>query len=306
MHLVNKHGTIVLGMDIHFTDLPPFNPLHPFIGLVFDVMDYVPFIGATVKINGMRRGVSDTSGMLLTSKHIPIATGPFTEMPMIAHQSVNFFGGVNTYAQGRRLSPTTYMKMTCNDVGIPLSAHAGEKFVPKASLFAPTSFSIPIPIGAPVLMGGPFVPDLEGAVINLLASYGFSALLKAGGKLLNKLLNKKAAQELEATVDKAADKSICEKDPVNMVTGHVIYSGCDFELPGMLPLKWERHWHSDSGFTGLLGHGTTCLFANNYRQRRPYIIHYYRYCWPHHHYQNRCAVPGNLCLQRCRGSLQDH
>ncbi|PUZ25395.1 hypothetical protein DCC81_13955 [Chitinophaga parva] len=260
MNLVNKHGTIILGIDIHFTELPPFNPLQPFIGLVFDVMDYIPFIGASIIVNGMRRGVSDTSGMLVTWKHIPIATGPFVEMPLIAHQSVNFFGSMNTYGQGRRLSPTTYMKMTCNDIGIPLSAHAGEKFKPMFSLFAPTSFSIPIPIGMPVMLGGPFVPDLTGALINLVASFGFSALLKGGRKLLSKALNSKATKALSATMDKAFKKMKCLKDPVNMVTGNVLYTGCDFELPGILPLKWERHWHSDSGVKGLLGHGTTCLF----------------------------------------------
>ncbi|PUZ25428.1 hypothetical protein DCC81_14145 [Chitinophaga parva] len=260
MSLTNNHFTIVLGIDIHFNTLPPFNPLHPFIGLVLDPMDYIPFIGATVQVNGRKRGVSDTSGMLVFLRHFPLFTGPFVETPFIAHESVNFFGSHNTHAEGRLLSPTTYLKMTCNDIGIPLSLHPGKNWKPIPSLFAPTSFSIPVPTGPPVNLGGPYVPDLMGLLINLVASYGFGALMKMGGKAVNKVLGRKAAKELEATADKAASKSKCAKDPVNMVTGHVLYVGTDFELPGMLPLQWERHWHSDSGYKGLLGHGTTCLF----------------------------------------------
>lgn len=265
MSLTNNHFTIILGIDIHFNTLPPFNPLHPFIGLVLDPMDYIPFIGATVQVNGRKRGVSDTSGMLVFLRHFPLFTGPFVETPFIAHESVNFFGSHNTHAEGRLLSPTTYLKMTCNDIGIPLSLHPGKNWKPIPSLFAPTSFSIPVPTGPPVNLGGPYVPDLMGLLINLVASYGFGALLKAAGKGVNKVLGRKAAHELEATADKAASKSKCLKDPVDMVTGHVIYNGIDIDIPGMLPLQWERHWHSDSGYKGLLGHGTTCLFDTQLR-----------------------------------------
>lgn len=263
MSLTNNHFTIILGIDIHFTMLPPFNPLHPFIGLVMDPMDYIPFIGATVQVNGRKRGVSDTSGMLVFLRHFPLFNGPFVETPFIAHQSVNFFGSVNTYAQGRRLSPTTYMKMTCNDIGIPLSMHPGTNWKPMPSLFAPTSFSIPVPSGPPVNLGGPYVPDLAGMIINLLASYGFGALMKGAGKLLSrygKNIASKASEAVRSTVGKIKTKLKCKWDPVDMVTGRVIYEGCDFELPGMLPLKWERYWYSDSRVNGLLGYGTTCIF----------------------------------------------
>jgi hypothetical protein len=80
-------------------------------------MDYIPFIGGTVYINGRQRGVSDTGGMLITWQHIPLFTGPFALMPMIGHESINFFGSVNTFADGSRLSPTAHMVMSCNDKG---------------------------------------------------------------------------------------------------------------------------------------------------------------------------------------------
>jgi len=156
MLLANNHFTAVIGIDIHFTTMPPFNPFHPYIGLVLDPMDYVPFIGGTVNVNSIPRGVSDTSGIIITLVHIPLFTPPWVMTPIIGHESTNFFASQNVYADGSRFSPKGYMVMTCNDIGIPLSLQPGRKkfwkLVP--TLFAPTSYSLPIPTGAPVSPAG--------------------------------------------------------------------------------------------------------------------------------------------------------
>jgi len=193
--LASKHFTIVVGIDMHFTTLPPFNPIHPYIGIVFDASDYIPFLGASTYINHIPRGVSDTSGKIGTFIHIPIATGPFAMQAIIGHESTNFFGGINTYAEGRRLSPTSYMIMTCNDIGIPLSLRPGKKFIPIPTLFAPTSYSIPIPGGMPVFVGGPYVPDWGAILMNMAVGFGMGCLMKGAGALLKKAkgLNKKAS-----------------------------------------------------------------------------------------------------------------
>ncbi|MFJ5562469.1 DUF6531 domain-containing protein [Lysinibacillus xylanilyticus] len=44
-------------------------------------------------------------------------------------------------------------------------------------------------------------------------------------------------------------------EPVDLITGRMIYEGVDFELPGPIPLSWERAWYSDSSRIGLSGHG---------------------------------------------------
>ncbi|MDR0682099.1 MAG: hypothetical protein LBG15_09675, partial [Dysgonamonadaceae bacterium] len=80
MLLASKHYTMVVGVDCHFTTLPPFNPIHPYIGIVFDAGDYIPFIGSSTYINKVPRGASDSSGILSILRHIPIATGPFAMM----------------------------------------------------------------------------------------------------------------------------------------------------------------------------------------------------------------------------------
>lgn len=259
MQLANNHFTLVIGIDIHFNVMPPWNPLHPFIGLVIDPFDYVPFVGATTQINGRKRGASDTSGMLVFFRHFPLFTGPFALMPIIGHESVNFFGSENTYVEDYRFSPTCYMQMTCNDIGIPLSLQPGKKMIPIPTLFAPTSFSIPIPSGAPVRVGGPYVPDWSGVLRNMVMSYGFGSLMKGMGKLAKKglkTLNLKALKKFKCT--QGLSNKLCKHgfEPVDLVAGRVWYPGTDVELPGPIPFVFERNWYSDSSFSGLLGHGT--------------------------------------------------
>lgn len=202
---VSTHLTPVVGLDLHLATSG--NPFHPYVGMVIDPFDYIPFLGSNVNINGLKRGVSDTSGVLITFRHIPLV-GSFIMMPIIGHESMNFFSSQTVFAEGTRLSPKGYMVMTCNDVGIPfsgaLSKVGKKKFKFTPTLFAPTSFSIPIPTGAPVMVGGPYAPDWGGMLTGLLSSIGFSTLLsfapailkamkragKNGGKLSKAYANK--------------------------------------------------------------------------------------------------------------------
>ena len=45
MLLADSHITMVVGVDVHVTTTPPFNPIHPYIGMVLDPADYIPFLG---------------------------------------------------------------------------------------------------------------------------------------------------------------------------------------------------------------------------------------------------------------------
>ncbi|PSL44354.1 RHS repeat-associated protein [Chitinophaga niastensis] len=258
MLVSNKHFIPVIGLDIHIVILFGFPiPLpHPYIGLVIDPMDWIPFIGATTKINHVPRGKSDTNGKLVFLFHIPMG-GPFLLAPMIGHDSVNFFGSKKVKVEGNLMSPSGHMLMTCNDIGIPLSLTPGKKFIPIPSLYLPTSYSIPLSFGKPVMVGGPFVPDWAGVIMNLIMSYGFGAALKGLGKLGKKVLTKFNHALKGKLGSNKLSKALCKKgfEPVDLVQGIVIYDGIDFELPGPIPLKWMRSWNSDSPFKGLLGHG---------------------------------------------------
>lgn len=259
MLVSNKHFTPVIGLDIHIVILFGFPvPLpHPYIGLVIDPMDYVPFIGATTKVNHVPRGKSDTSGMMIILFHIPMG-GPFLLAPMIAHDSVNFFGSKKVKVEGNLMSPSGHMLMTCNDIGLPLSLQPGKKLRPIPSMYLPTSYSIPLSFGKPVMVGGPYVPDWAGVLLNLLMSFGFGALMKGVGKAGKKALTKFNHALKGKLGSNKLSKFLCKKgfEPVDLVQGIVIYDGTDFELAGPIPLQWGRSWNSDSDFEGLLGHGT--------------------------------------------------
>jgi len=259
MLVSNKHFIPVIGLDIHIVILLGFPiPLpHPYIGFVLDPMDYIPFMGASTKVNHVPRGVSDTSGIIIILFHFPMG-GPWLLAPMIGHDSVNFFGSKKVKAEGRLLSPTGHMLMTCNDIGIPLSLQPGKKFKPIPSMYLPTSFTIPLSFGKPVMVGGPYVPDWAGVLMNLVMSFGFGALMKGLGKIGRKGITKFNHALKGKIGSNKLSNALCKKgfEPVDLVQGIVIYDGTDFELPGPIPIKWDRSWNSDSPFTGALGHGT--------------------------------------------------
>jgi RHS repeat-associated protein len=261
MLLTDNHLTIVVGIDIHFTTLPPFNPFHPYIGIVIDPFDYIPFLGTSVHVNGFKRGNSDTSGIIIPLVHIPLFTPPWLMTPIIGHESMNFFASKTVYSDSTRMSPKGHILMTCNDIGLPLSLSVGKvkvgrKMLPFApTLFAPTSFSLPIPTGKPVMVGGPYPPDWGGMLTGLLASIGFSTLLKKLRGLAKKF-------DLGGKCQKGLKKIRCAigLEPVNFINGAVIYEGSDFDIAGAIPLNWERSWYSDSDYIGWLGHGVHSVY----------------------------------------------
>ncbi|MFW0739798.1 DUF6531 domain-containing protein [Flavobacterium sp. T12S277] len=261
MLLTDNHLTIVVGIDIHFTTLPPFNPFHPYIGIVIDPFDYVPFLGTSVHVNGFKRGNSDTSGIIIPLVHIPLFTPPWLMTPIIGHESMNFFASQTVFSDSTRMSPKGHMLMTCNDIGIPLSlslgkTKIGKKMLPFApTLFAPTSFSLPIPTGKPVMVGGPYPPDWGGMLTGLLASIGFSTLMKVGKKAFNKFLK-------GAIGPNKLSKLLCKAgfEPINLINGAVFYEGSDFDITSPIPLNWERNWYSDSQYVGWLGHGVHSVY----------------------------------------------
>ncbi|MCC9073884.1 DUF6531 domain-containing protein [Flavobacterium sp. F-65] len=261
MLLTDNHLTIVVGIDIHFTTLPPFNPFHPYIGIVIDPFDYVPYLGTSVHVNGFKRGNSDTSGIIIPLVHIPLFTPPWLMTPIIGHESMNFFASQTVFSDSTRMSPKGHMLMTCNDIGIPLSmslgkTKVGKKMIPFApTLFAPTSFSLPIPTGKPVMVGGPYPPDWGGMLTGLAASIGFSTLMKVGKKAFNKFLK-------GAIGPNKLSKLLCKAgfEPINLINGAVIYEGSDFDIASPIPLNWERAWYSDSKYKGWLGHGVHSVY----------------------------------------------
>jgi RHS repeat-associated protein len=246
----SSHLKPVIGVDFH-TILTPPSPVPvplPYVGIVVDPADYIPFLGSTVLVNNIHRGCGFTAGRIGSFIHLPK-----TALPNVGHESVTFFASLKVEADGNMLAPAGYMVMTCNDVGIPMSLSVGKgSWKPKLSLFAPTSASIPVSYGPPVIVGEPYVPDIKGWLMQLAFSAGFSYVFKGFGKAINKLMRK-----IDTPFTNALADAMCKLglEPVDLITGRVLYEYTDFELPGPVPLKWTRIYHSDSRYSGPLGHG---------------------------------------------------
>src|SRR4051794_15665713 len=78
-----KHLDPIIGLDIHIVQppgpVPPVPVPHPYVGVVMGASDYIPKIGATVMVNGLRRAKAGTSGLAIPP-HLPIG-GIFPKPP---------------------------------------------------------------------------------------------------------------------------------------------------------------------------------------------------------------------------------
>lgn len=264
MQLASKHLDVILGVDFHFVNAPtPFILLpHPFIGMVLDIFDYIPFVGSTIHINGKKRSNSGTAGTLITYFHIPFGLG-FTLAPLIAHDAVMFFGHKNTVAEGALMSGALFPLMSCQCIGLPLSFNINKvkpkKFKLVPGRYLPLSMSLPIPWGKPVNVGAPLVPDFASAMMRLAAGAVFGFLAKAGirkiaGKL-SKAMSKKGGKM--ANAGSKLKSAVCRTigDPVDPSGGRMMVTAEDFNLPGPVPFAWQRFYDTASDYEGPLGYG---------------------------------------------------
>jgi RHS repeat-associated protein len=259
----------VMGIDIHIIQPPgPVPPLpipHPFVGMLFDPMELAPFVGASVFVNGMPKATAGSEGKALPP-HIPIG-GVFVPPPP-GNECEMFMGSATVLFEGEPASYLALPALSCQSIGMPSPPRAKKK--PKPILKLPTSVVLPIPAGPPVLIGGP--PTISMSVIGMKVAMG--ALGKAAKKLRRMLKGSQKAKAISKRIHAAAKKAmdklgvppsvrnkvhkgICTVTghPVDVATGKVFTDNVDFELPGPIPLRWERTWFSTSVYRGPLGHG---------------------------------------------------
>ena len=116
MNLSAKHGDPQLGIDIHLCTTPagPVPLPTPHLSVVFDPFDYLPFIGATVKVMGMKRATAGTSAIVV---HIPPG---FPFAPMIPDKDDELFmGSATVVADGDPLSYLALPVLGCQIAGMP-------------------------------------------------------------------------------------------------------------------------------------------------------------------------------------------
>ncbi|WP_169787007.1 DUF6531 domain-containing protein [Hyalangium minutum] len=258
----------ILGVDIHLIITPP-GPVipipHPHIGMVFDPFDYIPVIGSTVNVNFLPRAQAGTGGVELPP-HFPIG-GVFAKPP--ANENETFMGSATVAVDGDAFTNMTLPVLSCQDIGMPSPPR---KRGPAAkTLLLPSSIVLSIPAGPPVRVGGPPTISLMG----MLTQFALGALLK-GLKKLRKLQKasrkmKKLSDRIHKAADKLMDKLKLSKrardwihkricnftgHPVDVATGRTVTEALDWEIPGPLPLKFERNYSSSLSWRdSTLGYG---------------------------------------------------
>lgn len=173
-----KHFDPVIGVDTHFELVPAVAPVpNPFVGFLFDPFDYIPFIGATVYVNGVPRAQAGTAGVRMPP-HKPII-GPFVKEP--ENECEMLMGSMTVAVDADAFSYMALPALSCNDIGVP--APVRKKNPPVRSMVLPTSLVIAIPMGPPVLVGGP--PTISLMALGMRAGMallgkGLGALAKTG------------------------------------------------------------------------------------------------------------------------------
>jgi RHS repeat-associated protein len=211
----------------------------------------IPYVSgaATVLINGMPAGRCGDVGM-------GIWCGGFFPMFEI------FLGSSSVWLEGMRAAR----------IGVDITKHC--------------TFSAPKPEDPPmgpmigttisaspnVIIGGVPMPSLTAMAVGAVLKVAFKGL----GKVIRLAQATKTGAAFARSVGKAANdlmdhlgvgpasalrnrvnRALCAVTghPVDIATGKVFVDAIDFELPGPLPLIWQRVWYSTSTYDGPLGQG---------------------------------------------------
>jgi RHS repeat-associated protein len=232
-----KLGDLVIGIDMHMVMVPsPLGPIptllpHPFVGVVFDPLGAAIAAaasrlsggGGAVLINGMPAGNTGTTVRAITN-HLPTPPGTaFAPNDVPDNEGTIVTGSKTVSMGGSSAGRLTSMVSSC---GFPVNL--------------PTSMCLAVPMGAPVLVGGPTAMDTMAAVTRGIRTKWFS-------NTLHQLL--KPGKRLSFLI------CFLTGHPVDVMSGEVLTSAVDFELPGPLPLVFERLYSSRERAEGPLGPG---------------------------------------------------
>ncbi|MFT4093501.1 MAG: DUF6531 domain-containing protein, partial [Niabella sp.] len=272
-----KYFDLAIGIDFEQTIAPPC-PVFPVphVGLVFDIFgaimnaianalpepkesDGTTVLSVAVAIVNALKPSVKVHGRWINNAGTPVMHLPAMFLHLLplavpTSSSEMWMGSSTVLADGGPFSTQFHPALSCNLVGFPSLPRINKTPRPVMDLMLPTSLLLAIiSSGAPVLVGGPPTIDL----FQLMLSMGIKGLGKAWKKLgdkfqdlIDKIKTKNA--KLASVLQSIKCKSFGE--PVDAATGRVIHTNVDFELPGPIPLVWERTYYSDAAVETSLGY----------------------------------------------------
>lgn len=274
-----KFMDIVIGVDIHWVLVPaPPSPSpiptplpHPFTGVVFDPVGIIvgaaisaassvvfgtPFKGP-VLINSMpaaNTGTDCTNKLVMPHFPTPPGVGwapvpggvkppipgkppsPPIPSPVPNNDGIIITGSKTVYFSGNNAARLGSIVMSCGD-----------------PVRLPSSTVLALPMGAPVLVGGPPALDFMAVFMGMLKTQWAAARLHG---LVSRVRNARLRNFLHRAV------CFITGHPVDVMTGKVFTDSIDFQLKGFIPFKFERVYYSTSTYNGPLGYG----WHHNYDQ----------------------------------------
>ncbi|WP_324658493.1 RHS repeat-associated core domain-containing protein [Burkholderia thailandensis] len=198
--------------------------------------------GRPIFINGFLRATAGTHSFHVPGLHFPLGESfapPPAELP--SNDAESYMGSRTVLANNDPLSFMALPAMSCWSIGLEPPPHNGAH-TERTALSMPSSAMLPIPVGRPVLVGGPPVMNMAALASSLFKAFRGSKWARA---LADKLNLKPGF--LRCTVLGA--------DPVDMTTGEVVMQQHDFTVSGCLPFVWDRYYTSHDTRRGAVGVG---------------------------------------------------
>lgn len=241
------HGDPQLGVDIHLCFAPfptPLPSLH--ISVVFDPFEYLPYIGATIEVAGMKRATAGTCGIDI---HIPPG---FPFAPMTPNwDDMLYMGSSTVVADSEPLTYTALPVLGCQFIGMPSPPRI--KKPSRRYFMLPTEVNLAIP--KTVYVDGIPIISMSG----LVAGAAFGGLGRIGKSRFGKWLGKRFKafrKKLFGRMKPGFMKcKVLRAEPVNILTGEVSVEQSDFTLPGRIPIEWARSYTSNQRRKGACGVG---------------------------------------------------
>lgn len=197
--------------------------------------------GRPIFVNGLMRATAGTHSFHVPGLHFPLGETFAPPDPLPSDDAESYMGSRTVLANNDPMSFLALPAMSCWAEGIEPPPHNGAHTA-RTHVSMPSSVMLPIPVGRPVLVGGPPVMNMAAAAKGMFKAFQGSKWAK---KLADKLHLKSGF--LRCTVLKA--------EPVDVTTGEVVVQQNDFTVSGRLPLVWDRYYASHDRHAGAVGFG---------------------------------------------------